>query len=116
MAGKNKLPGKWADFLRDPTNKQELFEFLSNKVADMNCPTSKEIVITSGSIVVIRGSSRSMEPCNHEEADTRLIVHLLDVIINGCCNCLVCTVDTDVVMIIMGKFHHFKSLFQDINM
>ena len=26
-AGKNKIPGNWSDFLRDPTNKQELFSF-----------------------------------------------------------------------------------------
>ena len=29
-----------------------------------------------------------MEPCNHEEIDTRLIVHLKDAILNGCHNCL----------------------------
>ena len=42
---KNKLPRNWADFLRDPTNKQELFAFLSNKIAKVNCPEGKEIII-----------------------------------------------------------------------
>ena len=42
MEGKNKLPGKWANFLRDATNKQELFGFISNKVAAMHCPENKE--------------------------------------------------------------------------
>ena len=65
MAGKNKLPGKWADFLHDPINKQELVEFLSNKVTDFNCPLNKEMVITSGSIAIISGSGRSMTPWNH---------------------------------------------------
>ena len=37
---------------------------------------------------------------------TRLIVHFQDAILNGCQNCLVRTVDTDVVVIIIGKFHH----------
>ena len=57
MEGKNKLPGKWADFLRDATNKQELFGFISKKVAAMHCPANKEIIITFGSTAIIRGSS-----------------------------------------------------------
>ena len=82
VSGNNKLPGKWAEFLHDPTNKQELFEFLSCKVADRNCP-NKHVVITSGSSVIIKVSIRSMESCNNEEADTRLMIHLLDAILNG---------------------------------
>ena len=104
MKGKNKLPGKWADFLRDATNKQEMFGFIFNKVASVHCPENKEMFIKLGSTAIIRGSNRSMGPCNHEEADTRLIVHS---ILNGCYNSLVCTVDTDVVVIIIiGKLHH----------
>jgi len=114
VAGKNKLPLKWADFLFDPTNKQELFEFLSNKVVDFNCPVNKKIVTTSGSTAIIRGSGRSMEPCNHEKADMRLIFHLQDVILNGCHNCLIHTVDTDVIVIVISKFNHLK-LCQDNN-
>ena len=63
-----------------------------------------------------------MVPCNNEEADTRPIVHLLelhpvlqDVILNGCQNSLVCTVDTDVVVIIIGKFHHLQSLCPNVS-
>ena len=57
------------NFYMIQTNKQELFEFLSCKVADWNCPANKHVVITSGSSVIIKGSIRSMESCNHEEAD-----------------------------------------------
>ena len=115
FAGNNKLPGKWVDFLSDPSNKQELFEFLSCKVADWNCSANKHAVITSGSSAIIKGSRRSMELCNHEEADTRLIVHLQDAILNGSHKLLVRTVDTDVVVIVIGKFCHFKSFCQDVN-
>ena len=38
-----------------------------------------------------------MLPCNHEEADTRIIIHLLDALEHGYSTCLVRTVDTDVV-------------------
>jgi len=84
-------------------------------VADFNSHVNKEMVITSGSTAIIRGSGRSMEPCNHEEADMGLIVHLQDAILNGCHNCLTRTVDTDVVVIVMGEFYHLKLLCQDIN-
>ena len=62
--------------MQNSNNKQELILFLSNKVATMNCLEEKEIVITSGTAAIFHGSERSMTPCNHEEADTRLVIHL----------------------------------------
>ena len=35
-------------FLRDSVNKEELFAFLTNKVAEHNWPVNKAIYITSG--------------------------------------------------------------------
>ena len=51
-----------------------------------------------------------MSPCDHEEADTRLLVHLGDALKNGCNTCVVRTVDTDVVVILIGKLHHLLSI------
>ena len=56
-----------------------------------------------------------MTQCDHEEADTRMLIHLLDALRNGCTNCLVCKVDTDVLVILLGKFHHLVALCQDVN-
>ena len=100
VAGNNKLQGNWEDFLRDPTNKQELFAFLSNKIANMNFPEGKEVITTSGTTAVLLGTSRSMGPCDHEKADTRLLIHLQDAIQNSCTKCVVRTVDTDVVCLL----------------
>ena len=91
VAGKNKLPGNWADFLRDSNNKKELFAFLSNKIASIDCPDGKEIIITCGATVILRGTERSMPQCDHEEADTRLLVHMQDAIMNGCIKCALLT-------------------------
>jgi len=55
-----------------------------------------------------------MPACDHEEADTRLLIHLQDALLNGCTNCMVRTVDTDVVVILLGKFHHLLTLCQDV--
>ena len=56
-----------------------------------------------------------MTECDHEEADTRMLIHLLDALQNGCTNCLVHTVDTDVLVILLGKFHHLSTLCQGVN-
>ena len=49
-----------------------------------------------------------MLPCDHE--DTMLVVHLVYALKNGCKTCLIRTVDTDVVVIIIGKFYHLLTL------
>lgn len=55
-----------------------------------------------------------MPNCNHEEADTRIIVHLEDAVskINGNApvTTLIRTVDTDVVVILIGKFYDLIEL------
>ncbi|EDO42325.1 predicted protein [Nematostella vectensis] len=46
--GRTKIPPKWMEFLRGPRNKQELFQFLSVKVAEFPWFTvRKEVYITS---------------------------------------------------------------------
>ncbi|KAK5916100.1 hypothetical protein CesoFtcFv8_001632 [Champsocephalus esox] len=101
VPGQNKLPRNWPHFLRDPMNKPELFTFLSSKIASTAWPVGKQVFITSGVRVVGTDTSHFMLPCNHEEADTRIMIHLLDALEHG----LVRTVDTDVVVILIGKFH-----------
>ncbi|KAJ3599931.1 hypothetical protein NHX12_033885 [Muraenolepis orangiensis] len=51
--------------------------------------------------VVGTDTSHFMLPCNHEEEDTRIMIHQLDALEHGSSPCLVHTVDTDVVV----KFH-----------
>lgn len=48
VSGKAKLPTNFKDFLRDPQNKKELTEFLTQKVTDKDYPSHKEVYITSG--------------------------------------------------------------------
>ena len=44
-----------------------------------------------------------MPPCNHEEADTRIVIHVLHALQSGCKSVVIRTVDTDVVVILVGK-------------
>ena len=70
-----------------------------------DCLEGKQIFATSGTAVIAGGTSHRMEYCDHEEADTQILIHLQDTLANGSTTCLVRTVDTDVVIIIIGKFH-----------
>ena len=45
-----------------------------------------------------------MPPCDHEEVDTIIVVHLQDVPDSGCTTCRVRTVNADVVAILIGKY------------
>ena len=46
-----------------------------------------------------------MPNCNHEEAETRIVVHVLHALQQGLTTVQVRTVDTDVVVVFIGVFH-----------
>ena len=75
VSGETKLPRNWMDFLRDSPNKTELFDFLTTKVENYTFPQGKSVYITAAESVVAVPSTNPMPNCNHEEADTRIIVH-----------------------------------------
>ena len=63
-----------------------------------------------------RGSDQSMPDCDHEEADSRICVHVSDALHKGAHDVLVRTVDTDVVVILVGSFFHRKTTYPDMNL
>ena len=58
FAVKNKLPRNCLDVLLDPTSKQGLFAFLSDKISHMNSLEDKELIVTFGAAAIHRGSDR----------------------------------------------------------
>jgi len=46
-----------------------------------------------------------MRSCNHEEADTLILVHVKDALDKGGKSVLVRTVDTDVLVVLIAQFH-----------
>ena len=98
------------DFLRDTKNKKELFAFLTSKVARIIWPPDKSVYITSGQYVESINSNRPMLVCNHEEADTRIVVHVMHALEQGMKSVLVRTVDTDVIVILVIQYTHARPL------
>ena len=108
VSGSAKVPRNWQEFLTNIDNKKELFSFLSQKIREGHFPGDKDVYITAGHEVHHVGNSSAMDECNHEEADTRVLVHLLHALQRSSLG-LVHTGDTDVVVILLTNFHHIKA-------
>ena len=104
-----KVPGNWQNFLSNAENKKELFSFLSTSIVQTPFQDGKQVYITSGDQVLNAGNGPPMGRCNHEEADTRILVHLLHALQYSSLG-MVYTGDTDVVVILLCNFHHIKAV------
>ena len=60
------------------------------------------LYLIAGSSVVSNSSCEGLEPCDHEEGDTRIAFHLYDAVKKGATKILVRTVDTDILVILIG--------------
>ena len=92
-------------FRRNDTNKTELFKMIAEAVIQI-LETLATIVATIRSKIVSNSSLEKLniEPCNHEQADTRLLLHVLDGANSGIKKVSIITVDTDVVVIALRHF------------
>ena len=56
-----------------------------------------------------------MLDCDHEEADTRICIHLRNTLERGACNILVSTVDTDVIVLLISVYFQLNDTFSGFN-
>ena len=59
------------------------------------------------------GTQSTVADCNHEEADTHLVIHVYDALQRGAKKVMIRTVDTDVVVILVGQFYHIVSQYSE---
>lgn len=111
-----KLPASFAGFLQNDRNKEELFALLSGEVANHVYPPEKWVYITSGERVLSNQPGCTMDKCDHEEADSRISLHVYDALRKGATSVLVRTVDTDVVVVLVGVYHRFVSWYPDLDL
>ena len=106
VSGSTKIQGNWKNFSGDQMNKKEPFAFLISKMESFSRPPTKSVChcVTSGQAVSACGLSVPMDDCNHKEADTRIMVLIRHALEHGAETLLVRTVDTDVVVILVGLF------------
>ena len=97
--------------MRLDENKTELFQFLANEAVSID-PECGQVVSTCGQEVICNVPEYDhsiVSPCNHEEADTRLILHARDCVNNNLNKILIRTVDTDVVILAIAFFHRLSA-------
>jgi hypothetical protein len=106
------LPRNWSDFLHSDANKTELFHFLSSYVAAIQLCANKQLVVTDGSHVLTCNvnACSELDPCSHEEADTRMLLHVAHAASNGHAKVMIRTVDTDVAVVAIGCFQRLPDI------
>ena len=93
------IPGNWKDFLLISENKTELFSFLASSVTAIE--TDKQIISTYQEEILCTQprDMLGLAPCTQEEADSRIMLHLKDIVMEGNSKVSIRTVDTDVVVL-----------------
>ena len=103
---KTPIAKKFQVFLKNSDNKTELFKMLAINITKIP-KNIVEIMATHLEDVLsnnLDGDLFTLQPCNHEEADTRLLLHALDTSKSGFKRFLIVTVDTDVVVLALCHF------------
>ena len=109
VAANNQLPRNWKEFLCVDENKRELFKFLAECIASLE--VEKQVISTYGKQILStlpRDDTSSLAPCTHEEADTRMLLHVQDAVQQGHEKILVRTVDTDVLVLAVAVLQQLR--------
>ena len=105
--GQTRIPKEdWnTGFLKNTDNKRELFPFLGEQLVKQKLD-GKLILSTSNECVLSNSQYdvAALQPCNHAEADTRIMLHLAHAAKQGHQVALVRTVDSDVVVLAIRFF------------
>lgn len=101
----------WNVFLLNGKNKTELFKFLAAKLTSECIDGDPIIVSTTEQQVVTSNTTLDnmplITPCNHEEADTRMLLHANHASKTGHEHVTIRSADTDVLIL---SVHFFKDL------
>lgn len=84
---------------------------LASSVTEANLPA--EVYATRNATVLTnvgREDLAGLAPCNHEEADGRLLLHVAHAAASGCSRVMIKTVDTDVLVLAVSCFHNIDGL------
>ena len=96
------LPKDWKSFLRNDSNKTLLISYLADEVMTQMKEEGKIILFSTGDQIRSVPASRdnsALQPCNHEEADSRIFLHIADAAETGNSSFMIRTNDTDVVVL-----------------
>ena len=109
VTGKTKLPSSWYSFLRDDSNKTELFEYLADRIISL-CESNLVVVTKKENCQSNRDVDLALlNQCNHEEADSRIFLHALHAVSQQHMVCLLIKAnDTDVIVLAITVFEKLR--------
>ena len=103
-----KIPGNWKEFLSCDANKQEFFTLIPKQLLDTTqLPKGKKLIVTiNEECRSIRPDTtlECLSPCCHEEADTRMLLHLYGAVLDGHKKVLIIANDSDVIVLGVRAF------------
>jgi len=91
-------------------NKTQLFKFLAKE--EVSLGGEKQAISTFGEQVIYnpsRSDVSNLEPCSHEKADTRMLLHAADGVNQGFREIVARSVDTGVVVLSVAAALQFQS-------
>ncbi len=92
---------------QDSQNKDEFFQFISLELQRITVNSQYHLLTTKADIEIsIKPTDLSdLSPCQQEEADTRIMLHLRHAVDQGRTKAYLRTVDSDVVVLAIHFFH-----------
>ena len=111
------LPQNWNGFISLLENKKALTHFLSNQLMDVSSKklNPNQVVVTAGGYeqcdkaTSTSGILSDSLFANHEEADTRILLHAKDATNNGYSRIVVQCKDTDVLVMLVNMFQEIHA-------
>ena len=98
---------EWQKFLKDNQNKDELFQCIGRELQRSTVESTDHLLTTNADIVLSNKATdiTALSPCQQEEADTRMMLHLRHATMQGHTEAYVRTVDSDVFVLTINIFH-----------
>ena len=105
MSPHAKLPGNWKEVSRNDDNTDELFPFLGQERVSKNTGHTVIVFTLLDGVVSSRDGQNTdgLQTCSHEEADTRMLLHIKNTMNFGVKMVMIRTVDTDVVVLAVAR-------------
>ncbi|KAL8591565.1 hypothetical protein ACOMHN_055532 [Nucella lapillus] len=97
----------WQKFLLNNKNKDEFFQFAADELHRLTSDMDILLLTTKAQMVLCKKpfDLTSVSPCQQEEADTRIMLHLQHAAQQGHQKAFIRTVDSDVVILAVSLFH-----------
>ena len=109
VSAKIPLPkgAQWQKFLKDSKNKDELFHFISQELQKQTAGPHYQLLTTKADLVLSNKATdlTALTPCQQEEADTRMMLHLHHAAEQGHTKAYIRILDSDAVVLAINFFH-----------